>query len=158
MGLYNRIIQAKQGARIMSNKSGGRFNISDVVNTTGIDQLRKAFMREVLNEDITYIKEEQQVVAEYYQLFEPRTTGNLLNSIRNKFTLSDQGLGFKAEINYVKYIRFLDMKHVQQKRKSYHLYNRIIWGVLFNRTTDKLLYGFTEEVKDRLRWTADINI
>ncbi len=71
------------------------------------------------------------------------------------------------EIHFVKYLRFHDMtrdrlpgkttifsgkyeeRATKGRRVQYHLYNRIVYGRM-NAIANRLMYGFTEQVKQQL--------
>ena len=74
------------------------------------------------------------------------------------------------EVYFVKYLRFHDMRRdnmrggyhtifgeeaTKKRRRQYHLYNRIVFGRM-NAIANRLMYGFTEEVKREL--AAEYNI
>jgi len=75
------------------------------------------------------------------------------------------------EVHFVKYLRFHDMrrrnnpKHAdsilgveratRSRRRQYHLYNRIVFGRM-NAISNRLMFGFTEKVKQELAQEYDI--
>lgn len=79
--------------------------------------------------------------------------------------------GFKVtaqnlEMHVIKYLRFHDMKGKKQavifgekatrgRRQQYHLYNRIVFGRL-NAISNKVMYGFTEAIRNQFK--AEYNI
>jgi hypothetical protein len=110
------------------------------------DKYQNRYVEKVLTEDAEYIAQEQTKLVSAYNLFE---TGALKSSLQGNFTV--QGDNAKTlRMRYVKYMRFLDMKSVRSKRKQYHIYNKILFGVLYNRTYRKLIFGFTETVKQEI--------
>ncbi|MDE5750105.1 MAG: hypothetical protein K2H87_04980 [Duncaniella sp.] len=56
-------------------------------------------------------------------------------------------LGSHATLDYPLYIRFLDMR----EHGNYKIYNRQIWGILYNDTWNRIRFGFTHEVREKLR-------
>lgn len=132
----------------MSKMRGKRFALGQVVNVSQLDQIKRLYIKEVLKEDTIYISQQQEIVVNYWELFE---TDTLKSSIKKAWRLQDSSIGMKADISYVKYIRFLDMNsNIRLNRDGYHLYNKIIWGVLMNRTVAKIVWGFTEDIKNRI--------
>jgi hypothetical protein len=110
------------------------------------DQYQNRYVDKVLEQDAEYIAQLQSKAVDQYNLFE---TGELKRSLQGNFTV--EGSNSKTlRMRYVKYMRFLDMKSVRSKRKQYHLYNKILFGVLYNRTYRKLIYGYTEAVKKEI--------
>lgn len=51
-----------------------------------------------------------------------------------------------ATSNIPLYIRFLDMK----KHGNYGIYNRQVWGILWNNSLQTIKYGYGKEVRDRI--------
>lgn len=51
------------------------------------------------------------------------------------------------ETSYPVYIRFLDMK----TKGNFQIYNRQIWGVLYNETLPELKFGLTETIRKEIR-------
>lgn len=67
------------------------------------------------------------------------------------FTVSTDGL----EYTHLKKHRFVDMKTRRtkegiKKKRSHPIHNRIIWGH-YNNIIKELHFGFTEEIKEKLR-------
>jgi len=70
--------------------------------------------------------------------------------------VEQNGSGKKVWVRYVSYLRFLDMASVRRKRSQYHLYNRIVFGIIYNRTVRSLVYGYTDEI--RAKYESEDNI
>ncbi|MFK2251054.1 hypothetical protein ACIXNM_03755 [Bacteroides fragilis] len=62
------------------------------------------------------------------------------------FTASGFRAGVVATSNIPLYIRFLDMK----KHGNYGIYNRQVWGILWNNSLQTIKYGYGKEVRDRI--------
>ncbi|MCY6351263.1 hypothetical protein OXV71_10465 [Bacteroides fragilis] len=75
------------------------------------------------------------------------TTGLLLSALRNPvYSVGFSGRGVVATSNVPLYIRFLDMK----KHGNYGIYNRQVWGILWNNSLQTIKYGYGKEVRDRI--------
>lgn len=131
------------------------------------DLIKQAFIRENVERDVRAIFEAQRLIAMeriytrtsysrgrrrlfqeqgYGQLVRGRT-GELLNSLQNpKYSISLSGAGIVAESNIPLYIRFLDMKELG----NYAIYNRQVWGILYNNTLMNVRNGFDKETRDRV--------
>jgi hypothetical protein len=109
------------------------------------------FISEVMADTARVIREMQQETADAWNLFK---TGELKKSLQGHFSVNNQDGGARLSMRYLTYARFLDMKDpgrsITKSREGYHLYNRIVFGVLYNQTLPKLRYGFTEEVKQAI--------
>lgn len=105
---------------------------------------RHFFAGKLLRSQAKEIEEEQLQVVNDYNLFD---SGDMAKQLKGHFDVDAQEDGASLTLNHVKYLRFLDIKSVRRKRKSYHLYNRIIFGHLYNQILGGLKYGYTDEVK-----------
>lgn len=117
-----------------------------------VSRIKTEFVSSVLRDTGNKIRQGQTKTADEWNLFE---SGTLRNWLQGHFSVeSDEG-GGKLYMRYLAYARFLDMadsrrKNRQLKREGYHLYNRQVFGVLYNKTLPALRYGFTEDVKTQI--------
>lgn len=116
------------------------------------------FIRKVLERDARNIYRAQQLVvsqriylagkdlkASRRQKGLNRQSGVLENSLANPdYYLRSEGETFNIAANYPIYIRFLDMK----SKGNWKLYNRIIWGVLYNNALKDIRFGYGKEIRD----------
>lgn len=117
--------------------------------------LKTHYVREILERDAKYINETQaEVISENLR----RVSGRLLRSIyRNDFQIQADDNRMMLQFNFLRYLRFLDIKSSMDKFKSKDLrsklalYNRVIYGRLYNETRSDIKYGFTEQIKERIR-------
>ena len=116
------------------------------------DIIKGRFVSQILERDARFIAKEQAKVVEDYDLFGPEKQlyGMLINQSQGHFTISAQGASASITLKYLKYTRFLDIKDVRRKRDSYHLYNRIVFGRIYNETIQGLRYGFTRAVRETM--------
>lgn len=74
-----------------------------------------------------------------------RQSGTLENALANPdFYMRSEGETFNIAANYPIYTRFLDMK----SKGNWKLYNRIIWGVLYNNALKDIRFGYGKEIFD----------
>ena len=109
--------------------------------------IRDEFFRRTLARDFQTIFQAQLSIAEkdiYGDHPNSRQTGQL-----RRFLQSAQANASKdgAMVEYPKYIRFLDMK----KKGNYRIYNRQLWGVIYNETLPELKYGLSSIVRAQMR-------
>lgn len=117
--------------------------------------LKTHYVREILERDAKFINETQgKVISENLR----RVSGRLLRSIyRNDFQIQADDNRMMLQFNFLRYLRFLDIKSSMDKFKSKDLrsklalYNRVIYGRLYNETRSDIKYGFTEQIKERIR-------
>jgi hypothetical protein len=115
-------------------------------------RIKTEFVSSVLKETAEKIRDAQSKVAEEWSLFEG---GELKKWLRGHFSVGKQDGGGKLSMHYLAYARFLDLpdprrKVRQLKREGYHLYNRIVFGTLYNDTMPTLRYGFTEDLQKEI--------
>ncbi len=72
-------------------------------------------------------------------------TGALLHSLENpQYSISGLDGKFIVTASIVQHIRFLDMKHLGNRR----IYNRQVWGILYNNALPDIKYSYGKEVYD----------
>ena len=112
-------------------------------------EFKRKFIIEVMRDDAIEIELKQNKIANEWNLFE---TGILKSSINSASTVSVSGDGAKMRLNYVKYIRFLDMSDlIKKKRGGFGIYNRIIFGITYQHTIQLIRFGFTDQIIARYR-------
>lgn len=131
------------------------------------DLIKQEFIRENIERDFRAIFEAQRLIAlkriytrtnysrtgrsfyqdkGYGQLVRGRT-GELLKALQNpNYSIDSSGVGIIATSNIPLYIRFLDMK----AHGNYAIYNRQVWGILYNNTLMNIRDGYGKEVRDRI--------
>ncbi len=111
--------------------------------------IKKRFVTQIFDRDAKFIGKEQAQVVEDYNLFGKNKVmyNTLINQSQGHFDVKAEGTGGSLTMHYLKYLRFLDIKDVRRKRSSYHLYNKIVFGRIYNETISGLKYGYTKAVK-----------
>lgn len=72
-------------------------------------------------------------------------TGSLLESLQNpNYSIYAEGSEFIVSASIVKYMRFLDMKHIGNRA----IYNRQVWGILYNNSLKEIKYGYGQQLHD----------
>lgn len=110
------------------------------------DIINQTYINRVVNRDIAIIyKTQEQVVRANFH-----GTGRLARY------LSTMPFSFMDHIYYFRvlpYLRFLDIRYRQNMeiRRSLALYNRVIWGVLYNETLPDIRYGLTQDIRKEIR-------
>ena len=118
--------------------------------------VKDEFVSEILRRDIGIIYKTQEEVANRYFKEHTGTLRNFLS--RRAFSLQESNGKFTVYIRVLSYLRFLDMqyrlpcsglssKRAKKHRANYAIYNRIVWGVLYNETFPDIQAGFTTEVR-----------
>jgi ribosomal protein L35AE/L33A len=130
------------------------------------DNVKATFVRDILFRDIRDIFNAQALIANrrIYSVGSERKavqgngntvhgrTGRLRDALENpSFTIDASGNGFTTRSNLPEYIRFLDMK----KHGNYQIYNRQIYGILYNNTLKELRYGYTSEIRQKVAATLN---
>lgn len=125
------------------------------------DPIRQEFIRRTLERDFKTIIDRQRQIAQervYYTGHEATRTQGTGRTMQNRtgrlaaFLGSAQvrlspGSLFMAQVQYPLYIRFLDMKRLG----NFKIYNRQLWGVIYNETLPELKHGLDESMKEQIR-------
>lgn len=134
--------------------------------------IKKEFVRQILKRDSDFIRSEQARVIDEANLVK---SGTLRYDIRGQSgakILQGEGLHLLS-VSFLKYLRFIDIKSNRKKTSEYikvnigtnydrrhkympirrhlALYNRVIFGRLYNETKTDLKAGYTEEIKNKIR-------
>lgn len=120
------------------------------------DLIRKKFVHDTISSGINLIYNTQERVV---SSFLNSCSGNLLSSIqRRPFTTQTSDTSTIYFIRILPYLRFLDIRYRNSTdrisrhiRSKLALYNRTVWGVLYNETFPQLQYGFSDEIKRGIR-------
>lgn len=119
----------------------------------GILEIRDEFFRRVLERDFNAIKQRQLEIANQRIYNQPnkRVTGDLRSFLSSGIIPADAETddygGVSIRLNYPIQIRFLDMK----KNGNIKIYNRQIWGKVYNETLPELKHGLDEEIAEYIR-------
>lgn len=109
--------------------------------------IRDRFIHSIIRRDMKVIYDTQASVvrANFHG------TGNLARHLeRMPFQVNDKTYYFKI----LPYLRFLDIKYRGERmaqRSRLALYNRVIWGVLYNETLPDIRYGLTQDIRNGIR-------
>jgi hypothetical protein len=108
------------------------------------------FISEELRKGVTKVKQLQSEVVQ--QVLTSRS-GRLFSSLQDRnFFINQKGeKSFVVSVSILNYLRFNEIRGDMQTRRKLHLYNRIIWGVLYGETLNNLKYGLTEEIREQIR-------
>lgn len=122
------------------------------------DQLvRERFVHDTMSQGINLIYETQEKVVRTYL---NSRSGNLLAHLqRRPFILSESDAKLVYYMRIFPYLRFLDIHYrrgaddriSRHIRSNLAIYNRVVWGVLYHETFPEIKYGFTQEVRTKIR-------
>lgn len=117
-----------------------------------IEGLKIQYLKDQIERGIQSIFEKQRMIASAdISIAERRGRSrgaDLMASINNPdYLISSDGSGVRARITYPIQIRFLDMKHLGNKR----IYNRPIWGTLYRETLADIRYEFRDWLQRRFK-------
>jgi hypothetical protein len=133
--------------------------------------IKKEFVRQILKRDSDYIRQFQAKVVEEAGLMK---SGELLLDLRGQSgakILQGEGMHLLS-VSFLKYLRFQDINSNSKSgkkrakidvgnnyerrnkemplRRHLALYNKVIFGRLYNETKTDLKYGYTEEIKKQI--------
>jgi hypothetical protein len=95
------------------------------------------------------LKEQAGILKTYYN---KRSGDTLSNLTGRNFDIMKSSRNVKMIINYINSIRFLDLKKTAtgKKKRLYHpIYNRPLYGYIYNFTYPKLSYGLMANIRER---------
>lgn len=79
-------------------------------------------------------------------------TGRLLANLSSRpFGIDGSGQHFMLSVSILNYLRFNEIRDDMALRGKLHLYNRIVWGVLYGETLPTIKYGLTDEIRESIR-------
>lgn len=118
--------------------------------------IKKQFVHQTLKEGIMRIYSTQEEVARNNL---HRRTGRLMTVLSaHQFESRSGNTCQTVFVRLLPYLRFLDMQYrtrndriAKFKRRNLALYNRVVWGVLYHETFPELRFGFTNEVRERIK-------
>lgn len=130
------------------------------------DLIKQEFIRERVEKDIRAIFEAQLLIAreriytrtryskEGRSFYQEQGTGATLDrdSLLLKALETPQckieasGNGIISTSNIPMYMRFMDMKRVG----NWQIYNRQVWGILYNNTINAIRYEYGKQVRDQI--------
>ncbi len=115
------------------------------VKRTNYERIKMVFVSRILKETAIKIRSAQRKVVSEWNLFDE---GHLQRMLQGHFSVGQLGGGAKLSMQYLAYARFLDMvdRRRQYKRDGYHLYNKIVFGILYGYTIHEIKHDFTEDV------------
>ena len=109
------------------------------------DIIKETYIQRIVKRDRNIINNVQRrVVRKYFY-----DTGTLYNFLTSR-PFSMKGTVFWFRI--LPYLRFLDIKYSYEMkaRREMALYNRVIWGVLYNETIPDIRYGYTQDIRKHI--------
>lgn len=85
-----------------------------------------------------------------------RRTGNLLASRRIDIYGGNDDFEAMMVFTHPVYERFLDMRRLSSEERSHkrNIHNRLIFST-YGKVAERLMYGFTEDVQERLKGEID---
>lgn len=119
----------------------------------GMEGVEVQYFKQQLEAGIRDILEAQRLIASsriyqrgYGRLTEKRggaavrgRSGKLMKALTNpSYRIFPDGGGVRAETTLPTYIRLLDMR----RHGNFRIYNRQIWGILYNETLRDVKYGY----------------
>lgn len=109
--------------------------------------INEVYIRSIINRDRTVIyKTQADVVRANFH-----GTGRLARFLTSMpFSFVGNTYWFRI----LPYLRYLDIKYRGQflkERRQLALYNRVVWGVLYNETLPDILYGLTQDIKEGIK-------
>jgi len=127
---------------------------------------KQEFITQVLERDIRNIYQSQLLIAQQNIRVTGRElkkikragptigvrSGSLINSLQNPdYWIQMQGENLTVSAYIVRHMRFLDMKRLG----NWHIYNRQVWGILYNNALKDIRYNYGREIENRVGKALD---
>nr|DAT61296.1 MAG TPA: hypothetical protein [Caudoviricetes sp.] len=130
------------------------------------DLIKQEFIREKIEKDVRAIFEAQLLISreriytrtkysrEGRSFYQEKGFGKtldrdslLLKALESpQYKIEASGHGIISISNIPLYMRFMDMKRVG----NWQIYNRQVWGILYNNTLHAVRYEYGKEVRERI--------
>jgi len=126
--------------------------MSGAIDQGKFSRIKTEYVSSVLRETAILIREREQGVVSEWSLFKTGTLGRSLTDNGNVNTLES---GAALEQSNLIYMRFLDMRRKNKegkkaKRQGFQIYNRVTYGIIFNRTLPAIQYGLTDVIRNEV--------
>lgn len=110
--------------------------------------IKTTFIHQTIKRDVALIyKTQADIVSEVF-----RGTGKLYNHLSSAPFSLEYGQVTTFHMRLLTYLRFLDIQYRKSAiNRKLALYNRVIWGVLYNETLPTLRYGLTQDIRNGIR-------
>ena len=123
---------------------------------------KQQFIIQVLERDVKNIYRAQELIAKRNIYIEGKElkkkkrkgaligekTGRLLQSLENPdYIIQAQGEKLILSAGIVKHMRFIDMKKFGNRK----IYNRQLWGILYNNSLRAILHEYGKNIRDVVR-------
>ena len=109
--------------------------------------VKPKFVDKILTEEAEIIKGLHLETVDDWGLNDD--SGELRKSLRGHFSVTQLGEGTRLTMRYVKYLRFIDMPWVATRKKGLHLYNRIVFGRVYNDTYLRLRLAYRDAFNEQ---------
>lgn len=112
--------------------------------------VKQRFIDKILKEEAEVIKKLQLDIVNDWGIVDTvdQTTWNIL---KGHFSVKESGPGTTLTMRYIKYVRFIEMNnHFNHLGKGFHLYNKVVFGRVYNDTHMRLQYAYSEGIRQEL--------
>lgn len=120
------------------------------------EAIKKEFIQAVMTRDIRRIYDTQEQTVRTY--LNTQTGALQAHLARKPFSSTVDGSRQVYYMRVFPYLRFLDIHYRRSGdrisrhiRRHLALYNRVVWGVLYNETFPDIQYGLSEDIRRYIR-------
>ena len=112
--------------------------------------VKQRFVDKILAEEAEIIKKLQLDIVSDWGIVDTlgQSTWNIL---KGHFSVKESGSGTTLTMRYIKYVRFIEMNNrFNNLGKGFHLYNKVVFGRVYNDTHMRLQYAYSEGIREEL--------
>lgn len=112
--------------------------------------VKQRFVDKILKEEAEIIKKLQLDIVNDWEIVD--TIGQTeWDILKGHFSVKESGSGTTLTMRYIKYVRFIEMNNrFNHLGKGFHLYNKVVFGRVYNDTHMRLQYAYSEGIRQEL--------
>lgn len=112
--------------------------------------IKQRFVDKILKEEAEIIKRLQLDIVSDWGIVDNLSETNW-NILKGHFSVSESGSGTQLTMSYIKYVRFVEMNNrFNTLGKGFHLYNKVVFGRVYNDTHMRLQYAYADGIRSEL--------
>lgn len=114
------------------------------------NKVKQRFVDKILTEEAEIIKRLQLDIVNDWGIIDNigQTNWDILHG---HISVKESGSGTRLTMRYLKYVRFIEMNNQYNNiGTGFHLYNKVLFGRIYNDTNMRLQYAYSEGIREEL--------